>query len=116
MTAATQAIFLSCASQDAPLSNGETLPPEIDSATTRRASRYPVLMLNGRSDIRFPYETSQVPLFNLLSSPSGKKKRKTYPGGHSALGWHDEMEKDTHDWFDEHFGPVKPVATPASAK
>ena len=98
------------------MSNGDTLPPEIDSATYAPRTKAAVLMLNGRSDIRFPYESSQVPLFNLLGSPPGKKKHKTYPGGHSVLGWYDDMVKDTHDWFDEQFGPVKPAAPPASAK
>ena len=99
---------------EGPMANGETLPPEIDSATYAPRTKAAVLMLNGRSDIRFPYETSQVPMFNLLGSPPGKKKHKTYPGGHSALGWYDEMVKDTHDWFDEQFGPVKPVARSVS--
>lgn len=94
---------------EGPMSNGDTLPPEIDMATYAPRTKVPVLMLNGRSDIRFPYETSQVPLFNLLGSPPGKKKHKTYPGGHSLLGWYDDMVKDTHDWFDEQFGPVNPV-------
>lgn len=98
------------------LSKGETLPPENDSATYAPRTKAAVLMLNGRSDIRFPYETSQVPLFNLLGSPPGKKKHKTYPGGHSFLGWYDEMVKETHDWFDEQLGPVKPATPPASAK
>ena len=100
---------------DGPMANGETLPPEIDSATYAPRTKAAVLMLNGRSDIRFPYETSQVPLFNLLGSPPGKKKHKTYPGGHSVLGWYDDMVKDTHDWFDEQFGPVRPAA-PTSGK
>lgn len=94
---------------EGPLKNGEILPPEIDMATYAPRVKVPVLILNGRSDIRFPYETAQVPLFNLLGSPPAKKKHKTYPGGHSVLGWYDEMAKETHDWFDEQFGPVAPV-------
>jgi dienelactone hydrolase len=88
----------------------ETLPPELDSATYAPRLRVPVLMLNGREDIRFPYETAQVPLFNLLGSPPNKKKHKTYPGGHGVLGWYDDMVKDSHEWLDEQFGPVKAVA------
>jgi dienelactone hydrolase len=88
----------------------ETLPPELDSATYAPRLKVPVLMLNGRDDIRFPYETSQVSLFNLLGSPLNKKKHNTYPGGHGVLGWYDEIVKDSHDWLDEQFGPVKPVA------
>ena len=39
--------------------------------------------------------------------------------GHSVPGWHDDMMKDTHDWFDEHFGPIAPTApaaTPANVR
>jgi formylglycine-generating enzyme required for sulfatase activity/dienelactone hydrolase len=92
----------------------ETLPPELDSATYAPRLKVPVLMLNGRDDIRFPYETSQVPLFNLLGSPPNKKKHNTYPGGHGVLGWYDEIVKDSHAWLDEQFGPVKPVASGGS--
>lgn len=91
------------------LPDGDTLSPEIDAATYAPRTKASVLMLNGRSDIRFPYETSQVPMFNLLGSPPGKKKHKIYPGGHSTFGWYDDMVKDTHEWLDLQFGPVKPV-------
>ncbi len=94
---------------EGPMWDGDTLPPEIDAATYAPRTKASVLMLNGRSDIRFPYETSQVPMFKLLGSPPGKKKHKTYPGGHSTFGWFDDMVKDTHDWFDEQFGFVKPA-------
>lgn len=94
---------------EGPMPDGDMLPPEIDAATYAPRTRASVLMLNGRSDIRFPYETSQVPMFQLLGSPPGKKKHKTYPGGHSTLGWFDDMVKDTHDWFDEQFGVVRPA-------
>lgn len=88
--------------------------PEIDAATYASRVKMPVLMLNGREDIRFPYETSQVPYFNLLGSPTGKKKHKTYPGGHGVLGWYDDMVRDSHDWFDAQLGPVKPAASAAA--
>lgn len=93
---------------EGPMPDGDTLPPELDAATYAPRTKASVLMLNGRSDIRFPYETAQVPMFTLLGSPPGKKKHKTYPGGHSTLGWFDEMVKDTHDWFDEQFGAIRP--------
>lgn len=94
------------------LPNGDYVPPEFDAATFAPRVKAAVLMINGKSDIRFPYETSQVPLFKLLGSPPGKKLHKTYPGGHSLLGWFNEVTRDTHDWFDAQFG----VVTPAAAK
>ena len=98
------------------LDDGDYLTPEFDGATYAPRVKAAVLMINGREDIRFPYETSQVPLFKLLGSPPDKKAHKTYPGGHSTLGWFDDMTRDTHDWFDQQFGPVKPATPPASAK
>ena len=94
----------------------EVPPPELHMATYAPRVKIPVLMVNGRNDIRFPYETAQVPFFNLFGSEPARKKHKTYPGGHGVLGWYDDLAKETHDWFDEHFGPVKPVAQAASAK
>ena len=92
-----------------PLDNGDIPPPEINNATYAPRVKVPVLMINGRSDLIFPYETSQVPLYKLLGSAPGKKKHKIYPGGHFVFGWYDDMVKDTHDWLDEQFGPVTPV-------
>ena len=92
-----------------PLQSRDILPPEINPATFAPRTRASVLMLNGREDLIFIYETSQVPLFRLLGSPANKKKHKTYPGAHSVFGWYDEMVRDTHDWLDEQFGPVIPV-------
>ena len=95
-------------------SNGDLLPPESSNATYAPRVKVPVLMVNGRDDAMFPYETSQLPLFNLLGSPPEKKKHKTYPGGHFVFGWYDELARDTHDWFDEQFGPVRPAVSAAS--
>jgi hypothetical protein len=68
-----------------------------------------MLMINGRDDVIFIYETAQVPLFNLLGSPANKKKHKTYPGAHSVFGWYDDMVRDTLDWLDEQFGRIAPA-------
>lgn len=92
------------------LDDGDYLTPEYDSATYAPRVRAAVLMINGREDIRFPYETSQVPLFKLLGSAPDRKAHKTYPGGHSTLGWFDLMSRDTHDWFDKQFGPIQPAS------
>ncbi len=103
------AVFLAGGIEGA-LDDGDYLTPEYDGATYAPRVKAPVLMINGREDIRFPYETSQVPLFKLLGSPAGKKAHKTYPGGHSTLGWFDLMARDTHDWFDLQFGAVPPAS------
>ena len=91
---------------EGPLKDGDFLPPELDSATYAPRVKAAVAMINGRSDLRFPFETSQVPLFKLLGSPPGKKIHKTFPGGHSTLGLFDDVTRETHDWFDKQFGPI----------
>ena len=93
-----------------PSADGDLLPPELDSATYAPRVKAAVAMINGRSDLRFPFETSQEPLFKLLGSPPGKKVHKTFPGGHSTLGWFDDITRETHDWFDKQFGPIGTVA------
>ena len=84
----------------------DILPPETNPASFAPHVRASVLMINGRDDVKFIYETAQVPLFNLLGSPLSKKKHKTYPGAHSVFGWYDDMARDTLDWLDEQFGPI----------
>jgi dienelactone hydrolase len=91
-----------------PIQSREILSPEINPATFAPHVRVPVLMINGRDDVLFIYETAQVPLFDLLGSPANKKKHKTYPGSHSVFGSYDELVRDTHDWLDEQFGPITP--------
>ncbi|MFH1755287.1 MAG: hypothetical protein ABIA59_06245, partial [Candidatus Latescibacterota bacterium] len=66
----------------------------------------PVLMLNGRYDYIFPYETSQRPLFNLLGTPGENKRHVLFETAHSIHGYRHEMIKETLDWLDTYLGPV----------
>jgi dienelactone hydrolase len=91
-----------------PIQSRDILSPEINPATFAPHVRVPVLMINGHDDVLFPYETAQVPLFNLLGSPANKKKHKSYPGSHSIFGSYDELVRDTDDWLNEQFGPITP--------
>jgi predicted esterase len=59
----------------------------------------PTLMLNGRFDTVYPYETSQVPFFTLLGTPARDKNIITGNSGHilpeeqvvpATLGWFDK--------------------------
>jgi formylglycine-generating enzyme required for sulfatase activity/cephalosporin-C deacetylase-like acetyl esterase len=90
------------------------LPPEIDMVTYAPRVKVPVLMLNGRNDAIFPYETSQTPLMRLLGTTPEKKKHVTFPGGHSTYGWRDELVREALDWLDRWLGPVVPPASPAA--
>ena len=65
----------------------------------------PVLMLNGKYDMIFPEESSQIPMFELLGTPEKDKKRIVYNSGH--LVPQTELIKETLDWFDKYLGPVR---------
>ena len=94
-----------------------SFPPELDILNYAPRVKEPVLMLNGRNDAIFPYESSQVPLFDLLGTPKDRKRHNTFPGGHSSFGWNDELIRESLDWLDHHFGaPVANGETTAPKK
>ncbi len=67
----------------------------------------PVLMVNGKEDFVFPYETSQRPMFELLGTADVDKEHKLYPGGHGLLGlFMKQIRGDVLGWLDCYLGPV----------
>ena len=67
--------------------------------------KIPVLMLNGRQDFIFPYESSQLPLFRMLGTPAADKKHVVYESGHIPPKM-DEAIKESLEWLDRYLGPV----------
>ncbi len=64
----------------------------------------PVLMLNGKYDFFFPYETSQLPYYELLGTPQEHKKLVLHETGHAFPNT--DMVRETLTWLDEYLGPV----------
>jgi eukaryotic-like serine/threonine-protein kinase len=62
----------------------------------------PVLMVNGRYDQVFPYETSQVPFFQLLGSAPEHKEHYVAPAAH--LVPRDVVIRRVLDWYDRYLG------------
>jgi formylglycine-generating enzyme required for sulfatase activity/dienelactone hydrolase len=81
------------------------MPPEIDGLNYAPHVHAPVLMMNGRHDAIFPYETSQLPLLRTLGTQDADKRHLVFPGGHSSFGWSNELIKEGLDWLDQRFGP-----------
>lgn len=79
--------------------------PEVDVVNFAPHVGVPTLMLNGRSDFAYPYETSQVPLFHRLGLPSDRKAHTTFEGGHIPMEIHQVMGHMLQ-WFDRFLGPV----------
>jgi dipeptidyl aminopeptidase/acylaminoacyl peptidase len=84
---------------------GRQLAPETDPANFAPRVRIPVLMLNGRNDFMVPYETGQLPLFELLGTKD--KVFKRYEGGHDSVAMRPDLMREILDWFDRHLGPVR---------
>jgi formylglycine-generating enzyme required for sulfatase activity/tRNA A-37 threonylcarbamoyl transferase component Bud32 len=62
--------------------------------------RVPTLMINGRYDTVFPYETSQVPFFNHLGTPKADKRTVLSENGHIVA--QDVMARESQAWFDRY--------------
>ena len=82
----------------------QTMSPEVDVINFLPRVRVPVLMLNGRYDVLFPVETSQVPMFELLGSPAEDKRHILFEGGHFVP--RHQLIQETVDWLDRYLGPV----------
>jgi eukaryotic-like serine/threonine-protein kinase len=81
--------------------------PEVDALNFAGHVTVPVLMLNGRYDVDFPVESSQLPMFQLLGPPSRDKKHVIYDGGHGAFP-RPAAVRETLDWLDKYLGAVRP--------
>ena len=85
---------------------GSSPNPEADSANyyTPRI-KVPVLMLNGRYDMIFPFETAVKPAFDLLGTAKADKRLVVYDSDHYIPT--KEMIRESLNWLDHYFGPAR---------
>ena len=86
-------------------SGGGRNQPEIAVINFAPRVTIPVLMINGRYDQVYPLETSQMPMFRLLSTPPKDKRQALFDTGH--IPPRNEYVKEALDWLDRYLGPVK---------
>ncbi len=79
--------------------------PEVDQINFLPRITQPVLMLNGKHDLFFPVETSQIPMFNFLGTARENKKIIIYDAGH--LVPRTDFVKETLLWYDKYLGAIK---------
>jgi serine/threonine protein kinase/dienelactone hydrolase len=79
--------------------------PEVDEINYVSRIKIPVLMLNGRFDSIFPYETTVKPMFDLLGTPEMDKSLKLYDTDHFIP--RNELIRESLGWLDKYLGPVK---------
>ena len=65
----------------------------------------PTLMLNGKYDLTFPFETNVKPMFDLLGTPAEHKRLIAFDTDHFVP--YNEYVKETLAWLDRYLGPVK---------
>jgi formylglycine-generating enzyme required for sulfatase activity/predicted Ser/Thr protein kinase len=82
-----------------------TIPPEVDPVNFAPRVTQPVLMVNGREDFDLPYDTAQVPMFNMLGTPAADKRHVVMEGGHIPPR-PEAVFKEILDWLDRYLGPV----------
>ena len=78
--------------------------PEADQINYVPRIKKPVLMLNGRYDVSFPFETTVKPFYDLLGTPEEDKHLRIYETDHYIPK--SEMIKETLGFLDQYFGPV----------
>lgn len=88
------------------------LPPEIHQPDYIARVSLPILMINGRHDFTFPYETAQRPFFDLLATPPEHKRLIVIDAGHLPQGY-TEVSRAILDWTDQWLGEVPPGPVPA---
>ena len=79
--------------------------PEINQMNYVTRVKTPTLMLNGKYDLFFPYETNARIMFEKLGTPRERKVQKVYDSDHYVP--RNELIKETLAWLDKYLGPVK---------
>ncbi len=67
----------------------------------------PVLMVNGKYDAAFPYESSQLPLFNLLATRQADKRQVIFDTPHDVSLRRADLVKEVLQWYDKYLGRVQ---------
>jgi tRNA A-37 threonylcarbamoyl transferase component Bud32/dienelactone hydrolase len=84
-----------------------TYPPEANPFNFVPRVVQPVLMVNGRYDTSFPYDSCQRPLFEHLGTPAKDKRHVIYETGHNVFTDPDAV-RECLTWLDTYLGPVRP--------
>jgi formylglycine-generating enzyme required for sulfatase activity/dienelactone hydrolase len=83
----------------------QQIMPEADPFHFAPHVRQPMLMVNGRYDFFFPYDTTQLPLFQLLGTPAASKRHVVFEAGHVPPN--ELLTKEVLDWMDRYLGPAR---------
>jgi dienelactone hydrolase len=77
--------------------------PEADQINYVPRIKIPVLMLNGKYDVTFPFESTVKPFYDLLGTPEPDKRLCVYETDHGVPKT--DMIRETLAWLDKYFSP-----------
>jgi dienelactone hydrolase len=67
----------------------------------------PVLMINGRYDATFPYESAQLPLFRMLGTAAADKRHVVFDTPHDVRLRRTDLVREVLNWYDKYLGTVQ---------
>ena len=66
----------------------------------------PVLMVNGRYDATFPFESAQTPLMRMLGTPAADKRQVVFDTPHDVRLRRSDLVREVLAWYDKYLGRV----------
>jgi dienelactone hydrolase len=66
----------------------------------------PVLMVNGRYDATFPYDSAQLPFFRMLGTAPADKRHVVFDTPHDVRLRRTDLVREVLDWYDKYLGRV----------
>jgi dienelactone hydrolase len=66
----------------------------------------PVLMINGRYDATFGFESAQLPLFRALGTPMADKRHVVFETAHDVRVQRTDLVREVLAWYDKYLGRV----------
>ena len=66
----------------------------------------PVLMVNGRFDATFPFESAQAPLLRMLGTPGADKRHVVFDTPHDVRLRRADLVREVLAWYDKYLGRV----------
>jgi predicted esterase len=66
----------------------------------------PVLMVNGRYDATFPFESAQQPLLRMLGTPAADKRDVVFDTPHDVSLRRSDLVREVLAWYDKYLGRV----------
>jgi dienelactone hydrolase len=87
---------------------GPNVRPEAHPVNFLSRVKQPTIMINGRYDSIFAFETRIKAMFDLLGTPDEHKKLVLFDTDH--IPPRNEMIKEILSWLDKYLEPVKPIA------